>query len=133
MKYELILVDDDDVAIFLHEKMLQKSDFQRPSYSFANGRLALDFIVNKANPEVMYFILLDINMPIMNGWEFLEAVKKVQAPLKMHVIMLTSSANNDDRLKAGLCPLVINYLEKPVNTETFKALKKTKEFLPYFA
>jgi CheY-like chemotaxis protein len=133
MRFELLIVDDDDVTIFLHKKILLKSNFHQNPSSFGNGRLALEFLLSQKDREVMHFILLDINMPVMNGWEFLDAVKELQSPLNMKVIVLTSSANKEDRMKAADYPIVISYIEKPVKVETFEALKTTKEFLPYFA
>lgn len=106
----ILLVDDDQILNFLHSRLFEKTGIVEQVDIALNGREALDYLAKGINkreaeqerdiqPEI---ILLDINMPVMDGWEFLEEYKKL-GNTKRHgimVVMLTSSLNPDDREKA---------------------------------
>lgn len=120
----MILVDDDAVVLFLHKMLLERSSLPSPSGVFKNGKEALDFISRKKSFTIPCLVLLDINMPIMNGWEFLEAVQKEQFQDKIYVAMVTSSINSHDANNALKYPQVIEYIEKPLRKEAFESLHR---------
>jgi CheY-like chemotaxis protein len=66
--------------------------------------------------------LLDINMPVMNGWEFLQAVQTTDFADSLSVIMVTSSIDQGDREQARQFKQVITFMEKPLNVETCKQI-----------
>jgi CheY-like chemotaxis protein len=70
-------------------------------------------------------IFLDLNMPIMNGWEFLEELKNLNDTLQLSykIFVLSSSINPDDRKKAENNPLVTGYLSKPLSIEILEQIK----------
>ena len=121
----ILLIDDDEVTNFIHENTLHEIDAAEHISTAENGSAALKQLKQAASlPEL---ILLDINMPVMNGIDFLEnfeaVAKKDYRPII--IIMLTTQLTNEDldRLKI-LQHLVAGYLEKPVNNKSFQSLFK---------
>ncbi|MCX6306845.1 MAG: response regulator [Bacteroidetes bacterium] len=105
----VLLVDDNDSDNFIHKRVLEKSGITENIAIAMNGKEALEFLTTKGTcgqPENSYsqpeLIFLDINMPIMDGWEFLEEYKKLEAGQqgKIVFIMLTTSLNPVDKTKA---------------------------------
>ena len=122
----ILLVDDDTINNFINEKLLKKLDCANRISVKLNGEEALNFLREECipNPELCpELILLDINMPVMDGFEFLERYKTLNFPNKGSVIivMLTTSTNPNDteRLnKAGIS----GYINKPLTEEKIKIL-----------
>ena len=118
-----LLVDDDDTANYLNKRLFQKLDVAEKLLVAHDGLEALELIrQNCPGPHCPALILLDINMPIMDGFEFLKKYaqleKERQSPVI--IIMLTTSLNPQDVEKVGQAA-VTGLLNKPL-TET--ALKK---------
>ena len=100
-----MLVDDDPSTNYLHTRVIKAGACAEHVDVVDNGQAAIDFI-RKAAAEKKPFpelILLDINMPVLNGWEFLEAYKRLPDSEKGNskIIMLTTSMNPDDELLAS--------------------------------
>ncbi|MBQ4916175.1 response regulator [Maribacter sp. MMG018] len=101
-KFKLIsIVDDDPIAIFGIHKMLNITVECETIESYENGKVALDgltkrFQNSEAIPEVIF---LDINMPIMDGWQFLEEFIKLPIPKKIRINIVTSSIDPYDKEK----------------------------------
>src|SRR5688500_11273587 len=100
----ILLVDDDDIFNFLNTKILQRSGMASEIHTALNGQEALDllntyYMSTAALPDV---ILLDLNMPVMDGFTFLEAFKKIKLPRKeqVNIIIVTSSDNPRDMARA---------------------------------
>src|SRR5690554_6459701 len=74
-KLEILIVDDDRVISFLEEKILSGLEIPVPFHSFFNGKEALEYLEKSTEPEKHFPVLLDINMPVMNGWEFLNHIQ----------------------------------------------------------
>lgn len=132
MKLEVIIIDDDEIVILIQEKMIIKSLFYVEPLSFLNGQLGLDYILENNDANKTYFIFLDINMPVMNGWEFLEAINQSTCARQVMVAVLSSSTNETDKQKAKQYAQVIKYLEKPLNMQKLKELKEDKKLAAYF-
>ena len=71
-----------------------------------------------------YTIFLDINMPEMNGWEFLNEIKSFVSPQNTTIYLLTSSINKLDKEKATHFPIINQYLSKPICKEILKKIKE---------
>ncbi len=120
----ILIVDDDHTNNFLSEIIIQDMGITDHIYSAYNGEEALTFLHNKYNspgsqsiegwPEL---ILLDINMPVMNGFEFLEAFEKTNLPTKEMTIVLLTSSDNPHDLEMAKRYRITSYLNKPLNEE----------------
>ncbi len=123
----IVLVDDDNDTNIYNEFILSDTGIVENILIFQNGKTALDFLTKKDNtghypkPEIIF---LDINMPIMNGWDFLEAYKKIPAEQRAGIIitMLSSSMNPDDKVKAEKMDIINGFINKPLTEMKFKEL-----------
>jgi CheY-like chemotaxis protein len=132
MKLEVLIIDDDKLSILIHEKMIKISSFDTQPLSFLNGKLGLDYIHGNNDANKVYLIFLDINMPVMNGWEFLDAVNQSPIAAQVMVAVLSSSTNEKDKQKANQYTQVIKYLEKPLNLQKLEELKAEAKLKAYF-
>ncbi|MDX2285199.1 MAG: response regulator [Bacteroidia bacterium] len=126
----VLLVDDDDTSIFLSDLLLVRSRIADHTHSALNGEDALLYLrsqlTRQAAPDAHKpnLILLDINMPIMDGFEFLEAWSQLDFSGKdqVKIVMLTSSSNPRD-LDAARHYGVHGFLNKPLTREKIMDLK----------
>jgi CheY-like chemotaxis protein len=114
----ILLVDDDHATNHYHEIMLTDWGVAENIYKVSNGQEALDFLKDQ-NCEKPSLIMLDINMPVMNGFEFLEEYEKLEEHEKVSfvVFMLTSSLHSSDVDKAKDFNALNGYCEKPMTEE----------------
>lgn len=130
MDFKVVIVDDDSVVLFLHRVLIDRSILPSAEGSFKNGKEALEYISRDGIYKTPYLVLLDINMPVMNGWDFLEAIQDKDFKENIFVAMVTSSINTKDVEHAKQYPQVIGYLEKPLQKEACEQLyQKMKEKL----
>lgn len=123
----LVFVDDDHPSNVFHEIVLSESQLCENSQFFTSPLKALAFFEQlslKENPEIPEILFLDINMPFMNGWEFLEKFQQLSFKILPKVIMLSSSNYPKDIEKAKNIPLVYTYMEKPLNEENLRILSQ---------
>jgi PAS domain S-box-containing protein len=120
---EFLIVDDDPLIQKMQQAVIVKAGLHTQPSSFLNGRLALDHILQHDSSGKVFFVLLDINMPEMNGWEFLDAIQKQPLLARLEVVILTSSIDIADRIKAQKYPQVVEYMTKPINRLTVTELK----------
>ena len=127
---QVIVVDDDEIVLLVQKKMLQRCSITSHPISFKNGQEALETI--KRNNGKNFLILLDINMPVMNGWEFLEKLESLNLKTKVYVIMVTSTIVDDDKIKADNFEMVLGFIEKPITNDKCKQIQAFAELEPFF-
>jgi CheY-like chemotaxis protein len=123
----ILLVDDDEINNFISIKLIKKAVDNADIKACLNGRFAIDELseIQKEDPNKLPdYILLDINMPIMNGWEFLDEYKRLHIdPLgKSKIYIISSSVFSNDISKARSYPLVRNFVSKPLSVEKIKEM-----------
>jgi CheY-like chemotaxis protein len=129
----VLLVDDDDATNFYHEIVLEEWGKAKKVYVAVNGKFAIDFL--KEHDSFRYerpsLILLDINMPVMDGFEFLEAYRTLDEELKASfvVVMLTTSLHPNDQNRAHDFSELRGYINKPLSTEQLDAILQQAQSL----
>ena len=121
-KYKkILLVDDDETSNFLNELLIKGMDIVEEVSIASNGQEALSYLENERG-SFPQLIFLDLNMPVMDGFEFLEAFEKAHTT-KVPVFILTSSNNFKDYERAKQFD-VAGYLIKPLTEEKIKGVLK---------
>ena len=132
MELKYLIVDDSDIVIFLHTEMLSYTNLSKSPLSALNGESALEILTKLKGTENAYLVLLDINMPVMDGWQFLEEIQLDHNLPTIFVIMVTSSIDSIDKVKASKYPEVIGFFEKPLSEENCKQIQKIEALKPFF-
>lgn len=130
----VLLIDDNDIDNFINERMVKGCAYAEVVYINTSTRSALEFLKNlTVNPAVtpeMYptVIFLDINMPILDGFQFLAELEKFDYDFvkNLKVIMLTSSINPADQEKAMRSKLVSGFLHKPLTQEALRTISEAQ-------
>lgn len=125
---QLTLVDDDELFVYLTIKSIKQTNLVDDIQVFGNGLDALNFLKEnmgntEALPEVM---LLDLSMPIMNGWQFLEEYTKLNPILgkKITIYICSSSISPDDIARSKTINAVSDYIIKPLTKDKLIAMVK---------
>lgn len=126
-QHNVCLIDDDNIYQFTARKIIESTGVAKQIQSFYNGEEAISFFKDEENqhPEALPdVIFLDINMPIMNGWEFLEEYNNVRSnlPKQIVVYMVSSSIDDNDFRKSKEYKSVSDFIIKPVNRIKFLEL-----------
>jgi len=125
-KLDICLIDDDRIYQFAAKKTLEATGMAGKVITFFNGQDAIAYLQSHLtdSSSIPDVIFLDINMPIMNGWQFLEAYKDLTKELAKHVTvyMVSSSIDEYDIKKSKEYQAVSDYVLKPVNKEKFRQL-----------
>lgn len=118
-----MLVDDDDISNYISEKIIKNLGIAKYLHVSSNGRQALQYIkedCSKNETKSLYpdFILLDINMPVMDGFQFLDEFSKLDIPHKedIRIVILTSSNSPKDVAVADRYK-INGYINKPLSRE----------------
>jgi len=123
----ILLVDDDEINNFISIKLIKKAVDNADIKACLNGKFAIDELseIQRQDPSKLPdYILLDINMPIMNGWEFLDEYKRlnIDPAGKSKIFIISSSVFSNDISKARSYPLVKNFVSKPLSVEKIKEM-----------
>ena len=118
---KVLLIDDDATANYLSKELLESMKAAKEIEVAENSLRALKLIA-QSSPDVIF---LDIRMPGIDGFDFLERLKALALENKIKVVMLTSSMRPEDRLRAFSYKAVIEYLEKPLTSEKVQFIATT--------
>ena len=119
---EIVLVDDDPIVVLLQKKLMQKAGISHQVTSFNSGESALAFIAEKEIEDKL-LVFLDINMPGLSGWQVLDELERLIMPFDFEVIIITSSIDDSDRIKANTYERIVDFWIKPFSLQDFVTLK----------
>jgi CheY-like chemotaxis protein len=128
----ILCVDDDPITLMLYKKVIIKAEFGSTILFAQNGLEALELLKEVSNSKnlsstfkIPDIIFLDLNMPVMNGWDFLEHFSKEFYPQfnGIKVVILSSTIDPSDYLKAKQYEAVTHFLSKPLTVEMLQELQ----------
>ncbi len=119
-KKSIWIIDDDAIYKFVIQKLIAKSDLFDDVKTFSNGEEASNALKNEGDKNALLpdIILLDIEMPRMDGWEFMseiEAFLKMEDQKNIKIFMSSSSIAFEDKVKVDNNPNINGYLTKPIS------------------
>ncbi|KGK28787.1 response regulator [Cellulophaga baltica] len=115
--FKILLVEDDEITNYITTTKLRNIGFENVD-AVLNGELALEYLA-KDQPNLIF---LDVNMPVMDGFEFLDSTEVQNEYSDIPIVLLTSSSRPKDKEMASRYSNVIEYLEKPLNYEKMKKI-----------
>ncbi|MFN7099353.1 MAG: response regulator [Flavobacterium sp.] len=120
------IIDDDKLSARLMTILLSKNNFSEHIDSFSNAQNALEKLrENKCNKaELPDIILLDLNMPIMDGWQFLDEFMLLPLFKEVHVFIMTSSIDPADIEKSKKYAVVRLYVDKPITVKKLELMQE---------
>jgi CheY-like chemotaxis protein len=123
----ILLIDDDEATNYINHRILSRLDCTEQIQSVQSGRDAIDYITGagkfrEGDYPKPQLIFLDINMPAMNGWEFLDRFKSIKAGTEILIVMLTTSLNPEDELLSKKNPAITCFRNKPLTKEIVKEI-----------
>ncbi len=113
----VLLIDDDNISNVFSSILIKKKCPQLEILILHSAIEAIKYLKDENNEKPM-LIFLDLNMPVMNGWEFIEEFKKIN--LKIDIVLLTSSSNLEDVIRSQEYNEIKQYLIKPITAENLK-------------
>ena len=124
------LIDDDPIFLFGTQKLMELENFSESYVTYDNGEDAINSLkaINEQKGLLPDVILLDLNMPIMDGWQFLEELERLSTPKKLTVYIVTSSVDPSDLERVTRYSAVKTYLVKPITSEVLEQIKQ--EIIP---
>lgn len=127
MRFEVLIVDDEEILLMIYQRLTIKSGLNPKPSIFTKPSEALDYIFSINQEPAAFLILLDIHMPEINAWKFMDKLRNSSKNIDFYVAIITSSINQFDKNKAAEYREVIKFLEKPVDESSFKSILKLKK------
>ncbi len=122
----ILLIDDDEPTNFMSKIIIQKADENSIPSVMQNSKSALNILKNESIniEEIPDLIFLDINMPSMNGWDFLDEYKDLEVHKRKNILlyMLTTSMNDDDDVKSKEYSCVNGFMVKPLTVKSYSQI-----------
>jgi CheY-like chemotaxis protein len=120
----ILLIEDDDTINFYNEFVIKEMGVSNDVQIAINGRMALDYLDQRvsAGQPLPELIFLDINMPVMNGFEFIEEYERRGWKEATLIVMLTTSLHPNDVARAKQYESIAEYLHKPLMEDSLKGI-----------
>ena len=124
---KILLIDDDEPTNFLNSVIIKRTKCADEVVAYQRAEDALNFLKStKMNPDSPDLIFLDINMPLMDGWEFLNHLSHLfEGRIPPKVVMLTSSINPEDENKAAQFEMITEFRSKPLSFDALDEILST--------
>lgn len=124
MKNQIVIIDDDHVYRLITFKMIHHVDNSLEIHQCENALIGLETLVSFENSDHPITVLLDINLPLMNGWDFLKKLEKSHPDLlnTMDIYMVSSSTDDSDIFKSKTYKFLKGFISKPLNKENIKTI-----------
>lgn len=118
----ILFIDDDEIHHFVIKKMLKRISLNVEPIFKNNGETALNYLKSLEAEQWPKVIVVDLKMPIMDGFELISKINIRVGSIKAQVclIVLTASIAPQDRERATMNPIVLDYLEKPISEEVLE-------------
>ena len=129
------MVDDDRIFNLLHTRYFEKAGVSQAAIkSFRSGEECITYLdEHGSSEETVFLVLLDITMPVMDGWDFLNALQDRDYRDNAVIVMVSSSVDGSDKEKAIAYDQVMDYVEKPLSPRFIDRLKSEKRLMGLFA
>jgi CheY-like chemotaxis protein len=129
--HTIMLIDDNEIDNLINQKIIESSSIAKHIFTHTSGKSAIEFLKNmekiasKVENVLPEIIFLDIDMPLMDGFQFLDEFNKLSNETKKycHIVMLTSSINPQDMNKSKKYDYVKKYVNKPLTQDSLKKLE----------
>jgi len=123
MNFETVIIDDDEVILVIFKKMMLASQFHDAPRLFSKSKEGIDYLLQQQDSTLPCVIFLDINMPLMSGWDILDAIEDMSQQRSIYVILVTASSNMADKQNALKYQSIISFFVKPLLKKDFEELK----------
>lgn len=130
MSLKVLLLDDDVTTIYIHKMMVKVSLLSNNPIGFGDSKTAIDYLHEHYIAGDSFLLLLDINMPEIDGWEFLDSIQTKPFVNQLAVVIVTSSIDKADRHRAYQYDQVIDYVEKPLTLKICDRIKHLPQIKP---
>lgn len=120
-----MLIDDSEIDLFIHRRFLELCNFSRELIAYNSAEIALDSLRNLNGGEPPNVIFLDLNMPVVDGFSFLNLFAELPEKIKKRsrIVVLTSSNSVTDREQVFLYKNVVQMITKPMKQSDIEALR----------
>lgn len=132
MELRVMIIDDDNIFNLMTTVLLRNTGITINPISCTSGQEALA-LLSPTTKDTAFLLFLDINMPMMSGWEVLARIEELACPPPIYVVMVTSSIDEADKAKAMSYERVIDYMVKPIKREKLIALKNVIALTDFFS
>ena len=121
---EIWVIEDDPITSMLLRKLIERGQFAQSTVAFHNGKLPIQQMRKRREDGLDFpdLIMLDINMPVMDGWGFLDHYIAEFSEIKLPIIIMTSSIDTNDVKKSKAYECIKGYYYKPVTMDNFNQI-----------
>ncbi len=126
--HSIMLIDDEAIDNFVNEKLIKHYFFSDKVYIHTSAKSALEFFINidkmENIPETLIpeYIFLDLNMPMIDGWGFLQEYEKLDLSFDCKIVVLTASVDPNEKERAKRFKNVVGFYSKPLSEEQLSSL-----------
>ena len=121
-QYSTFIIDDDPIFVLLFKKIIEKSNRFNQVQNFPDGQYAINELIKMVNEgkDLPDIIFLDLNMPNIDGWQFLDAIENHTFVAKVNIYIVSSSIDNHEIERAKRYTSVKSFISKPISLDFFE-------------